>query len=155
MDEPGSQAIEQETPADDVFIPPSIYENQIHAGISYTHHAGIPEVIANDMSIECVLGVDEAGRGPVLGSCYLFDKSPDTTLNHSVKAPWYIACCIFLFHVTALYLLKPIILMIQKFLPQQSGLLLCKSYVAGEQTFSRIVDGRQQRFLPETYHPEC
>lgn len=68
MDEPDSQAIEQETPADDVFIPPSINQNQILAGFSYTHHTAIPEAIADDMSIECVLGVDEAGRGPVLGS---------------------------------------------------------------------------------------
>jgi ribonuclease H2 subunit A len=68
MDEPDSQTVEQETPADNVFIPPSINSNQIFAGFSYTHHAAIPEIIANDMSVECVLGVDEAGRGPVLGS---------------------------------------------------------------------------------------
>lgn len=67
MDEPDSQVIEQETPADDVFIPPSIKEDQILAGDSYTHHAAIPQVIVDDVSIECVLGVDEAGRGPVLG----------------------------------------------------------------------------------------
>lgn len=62
-----SQDIAQETPAQDVFIAPSIHQQAIIAGASYTHHSATPEVVTQDLSIECVLGVDEAGRGPVLG----------------------------------------------------------------------------------------
>lgn len=67
MDEPDSQTILQETPAEGVFIAPSIHKQEIFAGTSYTHHSAIPEFIADELSTECVLGVDEAGRGPVLG----------------------------------------------------------------------------------------
>lgn len=67
MDELDSQSIALETPADDVFIAPSIHEDSILAGISYTHHSEIPLVVSSDWKTECVLGVDEAGRGPVLG----------------------------------------------------------------------------------------
>lgn len=63
-----SQNIEQETPPNDVFIPPSINVPQVLSGLSYTHHSAIPNTIAADLSTECVLGVDEAGRGPVLGT---------------------------------------------------------------------------------------
>lgn len=63
-----SQDINQETTAQDVFIAPSIHERAILAGASYTYHSAIPEGIAQDPSSECVLGVDEAGRGPVLGT---------------------------------------------------------------------------------------
>lgn len=63
-----SQDIAQETPAKDVFIAPSIYTESILSGASYTHCSPIPESIANDLQVECVLGVDEAGRGPVLGA---------------------------------------------------------------------------------------
>ena len=67
MEEVESQDIVQETPAEDVFIAPSIYESDLLDGRSYTHHSPIPQTIASDLSVECVLGVDEAGRGPVLG----------------------------------------------------------------------------------------
>nr|POE53495.1 ribonuclease h2 subunit a [Quercus suber] len=66
-DQIDSQAIASETPANNVFIPPSIDEPHVLTGESYTYHSPIPKTIADDMSIPCVLGVDEAGRGPVLG----------------------------------------------------------------------------------------
>jgi ribonuclease H2 subunit A len=66
-DQPDSQDILQETPAEDVFSPPSVVNSKILSGDSYTHHSPIPTTIKNDMTTECVLGVDEAGRGPVLG----------------------------------------------------------------------------------------
>ena len=73
MDEPmedsqqDTQDIEQETPPEDVFIPPSVIKQQVMSGSSYTHHSAIPKTIKEDMATECVLGVDEAGRGTVLG----------------------------------------------------------------------------------------
>ena len=62
-----SQDIAQENSAHHVFIAPSVHEQAILAGTSYTHHSAIPEVITQNLSTECILGVDEAGRGPVLG----------------------------------------------------------------------------------------
>ena len=62
-----SQQIAQETPAKDVFIPPSINARAIYSGESYPHHSPLPASIANDSSTPCVLGIDEAGRGPVIG----------------------------------------------------------------------------------------
>lgn len=67
QDLPESQNIAQETPPEKVFIPPSIDKLQVLSGASYTHHSAIPNAIAGDLSTDCVLGVDEAGRGPVLG----------------------------------------------------------------------------------------
>lgn len=68
MEESEPQDIAQETPAEDVFIAPSVHSTEVLAGASYTYHSPIPSVIQHDLSTECVLGVDEAGRGPVLGS---------------------------------------------------------------------------------------
>ncbi|KAL8950156.1 MAG: hypothetical protein Q9222_003784 [Ikaeria aurantiellina] len=67
MEELESQEVISETPAEDIFIAPSIYNDAILGGPSYTHHTPIPSTIRDDLSKECVLGVDEAGRGPVLG----------------------------------------------------------------------------------------
>lgn len=69
MEEAESQDLTQEdVPTENIFIAPSIHEADILAGVSYTHHSPIPQLIRDHLSsIECVLGVDEAGRGPVLG----------------------------------------------------------------------------------------
>jgi ribonuclease H2 subunit A len=66
-DQPESQSIAQETPVENVFIPPSINRARILSGESYTHHSAIPTAVASNPQDDCVLGVDEAGRGPVLG----------------------------------------------------------------------------------------
>lgn len=67
-----SQEMELEAP-DLVFMAPSIRRREVLAGHSYTYESDLPKVLVDDMTTECVLGVDEAGRGPVLGK---FKESP-------------------------------------------------------------------------------
>jgi ribonuclease H2 subunit A len=69
-DQPESQTIDLETPAVNAFVPPSIDEVLVLSGESYTHHSALPSALVQDTSTECVLGVDEAGRGPVLGRTF-------------------------------------------------------------------------------------
>lgn len=49
----------------DTFVPPSVLEKT-----SYTSHcyfSEIPNEIKENPNLPCILGVDEAGRGPVIG----------------------------------------------------------------------------------------
>ena len=76
QDLPETQDITLETPPENVFLPPSIDKAQVLSGKSYTHHSAIPNAISTNISMQCVLGVDEAGRGPVLGTHARYVKSP-------------------------------------------------------------------------------
>jgi ribonuclease H2 subunit A len=71
------EEITLETPASDVFIAPSINPELLFNGASYTHYSAVPPSLLSTPDPEstgtsepgpaCALGVDEAGRGPVLG----------------------------------------------------------------------------------------
>jgi ribonuclease H2 subunit A len=63
-----------ETPASGVFVPPSVKHELLFTGASFSHFSAVPPKLLPTPHPEspipgpgCALGVDEAGRGPVLG----------------------------------------------------------------------------------------
>jgi ribonuclease H2 subunit A len=61
----------EEVPDSTVVIPPSIHHESLISGASYAHYTPHPALVKaskdDTAGTACVLGVDEAGRGPVIG----------------------------------------------------------------------------------------
>ncbi|KAK5211578.1 hypothetical protein LTR47_005301 [Exophiala xenobiotica] len=84
-----------EIPASAVFVPPSVQDHQddLLSGRTYAHYSTVPEKVTrnseSDLGTPCVLGVDEAGRGPVIGPMIYGVYYLPIEIQHSLLATTY------------------------------------------------------------------
>ncbi|KAK7203897.1 ribonuclease H2 subunit A [Myxozyma melibiosi] len=98
-----------DTSNDNGFVPPGVRLLEKDPDVSSTYHSAIPvEVLKAGTSEGCVLGVDEAGRGPVLGAMVYalsyclksysdrlpsFGFADSKTLTHDVRVRLFSQIC--------------------------------------------------------------
>jgi ribonuclease H2 subunit A len=87
--QPDAASSEPQPTTSTTFVPPSIHRETLLSGTSYSHYTPLPPVLSKDPATEVCLGIDEAGRGPVLGSMVYAALYLPLSLHTSLLATTY------------------------------------------------------------------